>query len=1450
MAGSLKVTATHGQEAYAYTTTAAVTALNGATSWTIAFFYQLNSWEAGIAGNVLQIGNPPMVMSAGDPFLNIYARNADGSKTIGKTVTADTSGHHITISGDSSGISTIYIDGIVSATTTALGPLLTGNIPCYFGWSGDSHAITLYLSDIAIWGGYPASAADALALATRVSTPATLGTPATNYWTLQGTPGATATPGDLGLNDSIGSVNLNATAGAGTLVYDAHVITATPTVSVFIGQIGQDYVMPYVDTTGYLLFVPLYLNPVNTAGGPLPAYDIVTVGTPPVITVAGTPVTVTVLPHDPQCSFISYQFATRVTIGQVVTMSAPVGWASTTSGAVGGTSDNGLGSDPIVCLNHAGTSQDSVSVTPTMKVAWNIPSAGSGASAHVLRNLARLMNSCEQNNGVDRSIWHGNGAVTSLDANKMPASYTGGTSDTLMAYISSTPANNGCDSRGTPALYGTMTLIHGDATPGVDASTKVLQIDIVTLTAGWTVTLLNIVHSGDWDGTAWHKIIKTYAVTWSPSGGDINSGVLLQIRRVDSMGNPVAGGPVVIPILANGQSELGVFEPSVADPDVPVTIPSNYLDLFDPLAVSPHFLAKLAGAGAIRWMPDQILLTFSGSQPLCYPYDLDIRKSTDFFMTTYNILTMNITRVDPVSTSIPTGAVVDYINGDSTGTIPIYPTTNRFNTVLSTMTTASPHGIRTGDSYVAARPLALGIPSITLTSAIDAVQTVIPLSTVTNLAAGMILQLGGAGSEKVQFVSASSLNATVIRGVRGTTAQTNSNGNSVYPEFRAAVSDSPYITLTGDIDAVQTTIPVSAFTNINGDGSAIIFTGTVYQLGPLATDEQVEVTGGNPTSTNITVIRGTRGTTALAKTAGTVVYPAFDVNLGGANDAFIATSPTGLYVFSSVRAVPRNTSRNATLLYAQNYSPNVCPIFYQQKPAFQGTATYELCAHATSLVAAANPDGVCICWVSVPFFCTDAGITACINKMIPDFLANPGLQLIIQCDNELFNGFFYQHSLAVTFCEVAPNPENPLVHFVDWYDYTASRQNHFNMTARAAFTAAGLDPDRVVWFQGGGGNLGSVQGAIAYCQRYSLPIRSYAVSFYADMNQLSTDLQNVYVSWIPESTGVPSATATWDLATSRAVMGSNYRASIRYGGIGAITGNVTIAQYLSRYNHGVSVDGLAPANTNPVPGLLCGYEGATTQPLPWNFPAFYPGDQNSPGIFPQVGAWTTALQYDPEWYKTEWDFWLANQDGAHQFARLMGSKFPYPEDAIMEFACYFLHVSTDFPIGENQAYMYSTYRWQQQKPGYGDGSHGGVVNNLDFWNPLGGVVSLTGAIDAVQTVIPLSAIEGIIPGATLDINPDGAVQFERVLVVSIAGLDITVVRGQNSTAAAAKPSGTLVYPQVLGINQDMHANGGILPPTINESVRGQVVLDWIAALPTPTPTPTLTGDGAILLAGM
>ncbi len=751
----------------------------------------------------------------------------------------------------------------------------------------------------------------------------------------------------------------------------------------------------------------------------------------------------------------------------------------------------------------------------------------------------------------------------------------------------------------------------------------------------------------------------------------MNPNILLQIARVDGL-----GGAVAIPILANGQSELGVFEPSVTDQTIPATI--SYPACFDPLAVAPSFLARFAGAHAIRWLSTQVLSTTTGDGDLCYAADLDIRKSTDFLATNTTTTTLDITRIDPVSLSVPTAIIADYINGDSTGTIPVALTPTRGFNAFCLCTTASPHGLRTGDrSAVTEQPVTA----------------------------------------------------------------------------RAAVINQAFVTIVGNINNSQTTITLSEVTNINGYSLASIFNGYILQIGSATTDEQVIVTGplgagGIITSNTVTVTRGARGTTPLAKSSGTVAYPCLDVFYGAsAGEAVFVTSSTQFLIFLFNRMLPSNTATSSTLLYAQTYSHGACPTFSKKVPFNQGTSSYELCSRANSQIVAANPSNQGICWVSVPLLATDGAVTAAVNKMTDDFTATPGMRLLVQCSNEVFNGGFDQNQLASILCINAPNPQSGGTGFAFWGEYWASRQHHFNTLARAAFTAAGLDPNRVVWYQNGL-NQGSVsqpvmQAIVAFCQKYSLPIQNISVAAYADMGN---DMAATYVSWLPASTGVTGATATWSLATARKVMMSNYRASMRYGVSLAIP-YVDAAKSLSRYNNGISVDGSVPANTNSVHGRLCIYEGATTQPLPIPFPG---------ASFPHCGAWTLAMQYDPEWYQTERAFYQVLQDGAYQYALLMGSNFPTPADAAVEFICYFDIAGTDAPISDTDAYMYTMYRWQQQKAGYGDGSHGGVVNRLDFWDP------------------------------------------------------------------------------TTPVNHDMTANGGILAPTINESVRGQAFIDWMGALSPPT----------------
>jgi hypothetical protein len=60
---------------------------------------------------------------------------------------------------------------------------------------------------------------------------------------------------------------------------------------------------------------------------------------------------------------------------------------------------------------------------------------------------------------------------------------------------------------------------------------------------------------------------------------------------------------------------------------------------------------------------------------------------------------------------------------------------------------------------------------------------------------------------------------------------------------------------------------------------------------------------------------------------------------------------------------------------------------------------------------------------------------------------------------------------------------------VDYSDYLASRQHHYSMLARDAFTLAGLDPDRVVWYHNAG-SPSATTVALAFCQTHSLPVRS------------------------------------------------------------------------------------------------------------------------------------------------------------------------------------------------------------------------------------------------------------------------------------------------------------------------------------------------------------------------
>ncbi len=1298
LAGCLKITCDAGEKWMARVTTTFAT-LQNKTACSFSFWIAIDAMDDGGGGLIAVTGsNNPIAVGgtlATPPGLSLSMKNAAGTTNLTYSQTVDVGNGHFIVMAYDGTLSTLYDNGVAVATQAGQGATINSATNFRFGWDDGSHAITLRVAQAAFWDAETLTPAEVIRLRDRVDTPATLGRPASNFWSWQGTHGSPATIGSAGLNDSIGTNHFDslpfAGVGSGTAVYDSSTITILPTVL---------FMTPYVDTTGYLLFVPLYLDALVSAGGPVKPTSV---ATDPVFTVAGSPAAATRLPLDSRSCFIAYQFDSQIPAGRIVTMSASLGWASTASGAVAGTAGDGLGSTPMACENYstADTDFSTAGVVRTMKLGSNPVPFGGGRSSigQVMANWARRIYSRDSGTGVTN--WTGTGTVTAFDANNLPTTITG----TVIATIdNSGNLANGIDDNGIPGTAGTWTLSYGDATTGVtsDPASKKITIDLAVGAASWTISLLSS-DPGNWSVTdnCWHNIKKTYSIAYKSTGGPMHPIVQISVSTIG------AGGAIQIPLLANGQSELFVGPPTYhgSTTSTPVT--------FEPMAVCPTYLAKVVDSYVQRWMPVQGFMTTTGSGNYTYASELSQRTPTEFLMTNQATTTLDVTRIDPVSD--PTAFIVDYLNGDATGTLSV-PTSTWTNSIRSRflylITTSIPHGLHTGYKYI-----------VTSTSA-----------------------------------------------------------------ARAAVIDWNGITLTAGVasSTSSTVIALNQTTSLNGASGSNLTVGTILQIGSGTSDEQVVITGpAGPdgvtiSGLNVTVTRQTHGTTALAKPSGTVCYICVEIAAGGLGQAAYVVSPTQIFQFQQKLSIPSNIP-DPTLLYGQSYLSGQRPQFTVTRPWLRPTMSYGHCAAATSAVAAANASGQCICWVCIPFMATDDAVTAAVNEMIPFLSA--GVRLIIQCDNEVFNGQFDQALLVGIFATVAPNPETSGTGFSGgWNQYLASRQHHFNMLAKAAFTAAMLDPDRVLWGHNGHQQGGLTQPdneiTLAYCQTYDIPVDVLWTSSYADMSApISTNMAATYLSWLPASTGVTGATGTWDLATTRGLIRSYYRAAMRFSSILG-TAHFAAALSMSRYNNGLSVtDGVTPANPNMGTGRICTYEGATTLPLLSPFPG------GTTPTFPECSAFSRDLISNQEWYWTEIAYYQAMQESPHTYAVLMGDKFPDADDAYPLFNCYYATLFTVVPSDNTIGYLYPQYMWQGQPAGYGD-------DNVMGWDPF---TPVNHDMTAQGGILPELLNESVRGQAAIDWTADvtgithGSVAYTEAadaMTGSAVAVGVNIIHGAFTVTAA------------------------------------------------------------------
>ncbi len=1155
MAGSLKIACALGEQRYAYTT-APFGTLNGATAWSVSFFFQLETWDTASFGNIVTMGSANPIAIYLTSLFNILGTNSGNTNTISKGVTPDANGHHVLISGNSAGTSTIYLDGTSVATTAALGALLASDTALQpaIGWNDSSHPITFYFRDLALWGSYSASAADATALATGVSTPATLATPATNYWTLQGPAGA-VTAGTQGLADALGAVNLDAIFGSGAITYSTHVITSTPIVPPAL------IMPPFCDTTGNLIIIPLYLNPANTVGGPALPTGIVT---PPVFKLNGSTISPTLVPLDGELYAIVYQMpsGTSAISTDTLTMAASPGWASVAAGTVGGTSASGAGGAAVTVVNNAGLAVEAQYATSSraMKVASNPApfGMGTGFPGQPAANYARRL---------PADGWSGT-VLTYNGTTHLPLTISGDVY-TYFFFLNGT----GIDANGTPTTAGLWTLTYGDNSIGANSITHVLDLSLAVI-GGWTA-VETVVDVGTWDGAAWRGIKKTYLLTYTGSG-NVNAG--LQITIHSSNGN------VGFPSKGNGQVELGIFPPSPSNRSV--SSPTTY----DPLAIDPEYLIKHQNTYCQRWMADCAGFNAFGDSSMIFVADLAQRAVADFLWTRQTVTVSHVTKVEAIPSS--SNVIIDYEGATQSFSNNNWHAGTVLSRCLMLCTTDVAHGLRSGDYTV----------------------------------------------------------------IAGTTA-----------------APSPAVAQTGNLltSTISTTSGSTTFSVTDSTGMGVV------QID----SEQMTVTSIN-SLTSVTVTRGSNGTTGATHASGATIYPCVLVNQALTPVWVTSTTQFVMEVLNfSIPQTGTADQTNPTILATVNYTSPNWPIVTTYRPATSGSVPYEMAATISNAIAILR-GAETILWINVGMMATDALVTEIVaNRIIPYIGSN--IKLIVELSNEIFNNGFIAYYIANEIFTTAPNPETSGTGFPDSEGYAASRQNHINLLAKAAFTAASLDPARVYHFQPGRKQNNFAQAnnfaKISYCQAHSIPIDLFAPDAYIDM---TSDVWALWLSWLPTADG---GSAAWTRAIARQVCMSYFRAMAWFSPLLGI-GLLGTAQYLSWYESGKSVanSGVGSATANTGLGKMSPYEGGTII-----------GTAPSSFIHPQ--AWIFDLTNDPHWYDTETAYFAAIQGAPAMYAALMpAASFPNLPSAYPAFTCYYASIYL-ISLGE----FYFQYVWQGQQPGRG-----------------------------------------------------------------------------------------------------------------------------------------------------
>ncbi len=1272
MPGSLKVTCATGTRAFA--STAAFGTLNNQSNFTFSGWYEIASIgsQATNCDLIACLSGYPFSISIGNiTTIQYQTHNNGNTQSIIASKTLDNRGHFVVVSYNATGRTSIYVDGAEVAHFNNIGNTPNSNQTLNVGFNSAGAAVAIYEKDVGIWANFSATQLDVIALRDGIYTPGTLVssatgllTPASNWWSLQGNPGAVSI-NNQGLIDTIGGVNLGTitgTGGSSTLTYDAHEIVLTHSV---------DMMPVYCDTTGTFIIAPLYLDPIVTLGGPTAPTAINVV---PTFKKNGVTITPTLIPVYSQLYAIMYEVdhTDPILAGDVVTMSAPMGWASTAQGLVAGTSTDGTQATPLVVVNNTGLNVESIYVYPkTMRIGWDVSASG---NANNYPGQPRA-------NHVSRILGGSDGwtnlltAVTSGNSNGLPLTI----SAPSRAALYGNPGNN-VDANGTPGTAGLWTLTYGDSSIGVSGSAPNLTIAL-SAAASWQfveTNVLGVTSSGHWDGSAWHGITKCYMATYGGAGTTGTSyGLGLAVTITSTNGN------VGFPSMGNGQVEFGVFPPSPTNRNV--SSPINW----DPLGIDPEYLLKMKGAYCVRWMPDLHGFQGSGGSSTKLIGDLTAyRQVNDFLWTTQNKTVVNITKAEPLSS--PLNVVVDY-----QGTTQLISTGNwnaasLYERVPYLLTTDGNHNLRTGDiwsvSGLSGLPaLSVKQDNLLLTGGgiTDGVSTGPWTVSETNtlLAVNQIVQID---SEQLTILTVSGNSITASRGTAGTTGAAHLAGAAVYTNF------------------LTTAIGTNSGTHaIVVSRTAGLAANAVIQID----SEQMVVTSVD-SATGLHVTQAQNGTTGATHSIGAIVHPCVVIGISPPcmvvnSTQFIANTTNAYNPFGGPTAIS-----NPTIAATVNYTAPNQPIVTVTHPNNNGSVPYEFAANTTNAIATANGRET-VLWINFDVMVTDAVVTDVIsNRTIP--YIGPNVKVVCELGNEDWNASGEQFYLACILYSNSPNPDTGVAAYQNSQEWVASRQNYITNLAKAAFTGAGLDPGRVFDFQPGQHQASAGQGTSAasliYCQEHgtspatSMPVDLLTIDGYVDITTL---VWTLFWGWMPVADGGGSLwhkiDNTHDRAWARRVMMSYLRVwwwfSAAFGG--AILAN---SQLLSWYKAGKSVraSGVGSAAANTGLGKLCFYESATE---------LLASNTDGSGFLKETSMQNDLINDglvqwpgDTGWGATETAYLMAKQSAAEIYSDVMPmGSFPDSTSARAAFTCLFSNIGVFGPNGQG----WFTYRYQGQQAGDG-----------------------------------------------------------------------------------------------------------------------------------------------------